>query len=30
MPKMWVNLYRDLNAYVNIAHALMGVVGWGS
>ena len=28
MPKMWAN--RDLNAYVNIAHALMGGVGWES
>jgi transposase len=27
MPKMWAN--RDLNACVNIAHALMGGVGWG-
>jgi transposase len=26
--KMWAN--RDLNAYVNIAHALMGGVGWES
>jgi hypothetical protein len=28
MPKMWAN--RDLNAYVNIAHALTRGVGWGS
>jgi len=29
MPKIWINLYRDLNACINIAHALMGGVGWG-
>jgi hypothetical protein len=30
MPKIWINLYRDLNACINIAHTLMRVVGWGS
>jgi hypothetical protein len=30
MPKIWINLYRDLNACINMAHALMGGVGWGS
>jgi hypothetical protein len=30
MPKIWINLYRDLNTCINIAHALMGGVGWGS
>jgi len=29
MPKIWINLYRDLNACINIAHALMEGVGWG-
>jgi len=28
MPEMWAN--RDLNAYINIAHALTRGMGWGS
>jgi len=29
-PKCGLTYNRNLNAYVNIAHALMRVVGWGS
>jgi IS605 OrfB family transposase len=29
-PRRGLIYNRDLNAYVNIAHALMGGVGWGS